>query len=134
MKPSKCKLFNFTADSSIENNTSVALVSSQGKLKLANPVYRGIADVERSPANEIFYFGQMLSAYMIWTVTVGLCSIFSTLVMHACGQFEVLMNLGKNLLENNEDKSQTVNGISPNSIEYAVKMSALVERHLRALR
>lgn len=105
---------------------------SQRSNDLAYPVYRRLLDVERSPVFEIVYFVQILSGYVICTISVAVCSIIAILVMHASGQLEIVMCLCQGLLKDHEDRSK--NNRMVNAMELRARVGELVEHHLRVLR
>ncbi|CAK9826115.1 Odorant receptor 13a [Anthophora retusa] len=57
----------------------------------AFPIYRGLLDPRTSPSFEIVQFMQCLAGFVIYSVTVGACSLAAVFVMHVCGQFRILM-------------------------------------------
>ncbi|XP_015431139.1 PREDICTED: odorant receptor 33b-like [Dufourea novaeangliae] len=56
----------------------------------AFPIYRGLLDPRTSPSFEIVQLTQCLAGFVIYSVTVGACSLAAVFVMHACGQFRIL--------------------------------------------
>lgn len=86
------------------------------------PVYSKIVDARFSPANEIFLGVQVLSAFVVGSSTVAVCSLAAVFAMHACGQLNVLY-MWLNELEQRE---------KTNLAEQ--RLAAIVEHHLRVLR
>ncbi|KAF3424644.1 hypothetical protein E2986_11723 [Frieseomelitta varia] len=57
----------------------------------AFPIYRGLLDPRTSPSFEIVQLMQCLSGFVMYSVTVGACSLAAVFVMHVCGQFGILV-------------------------------------------
>ncbi|XP_066595194.1 uncharacterized protein [Prorops nasuta] len=88
---------------------------------LPYPFYNKILDTHFSPAYEIVYFIQALSAFVVTSVTVGACSLATVFVMHASGQLKVLMLWLENFIDSTQQSSNGYN------------ISTFVEHHLRIL-
>ncbi|KAK1131472.1 hypothetical protein K0M31_017756 [Melipona bicolor] len=65
----------------------------------AFPIYRGFLDPRTSPSFEIVQLMQCLSGFVIYSVTVGACSLAAVFVMHACGQFGILVTRLQRLVD-----------------------------------
>ncbi|XP_076376077.1 odorant receptor 26 isoform X2 [Megalopta genalis] len=95
---------------------------SNSMLRLPCPFYSNLMDVSRSPTNEIVYFLQILSGFIVNSVTVGACGLAGVFAMHACGQLNVVMSQLDSLVEPYGDQT------------FAQKrLTSIVKRHLRAL-
>lgn len=92
---------------------------------LSFPIYRGLLDPRTSPSFEIAQFTQTLAGYVIYTLTIGVCSLAAVFVMHACGQFRILMLKLENLADGKERKS----GKTPEE-----RLSDIIQYHIRILR
>ncbi|XP_032669699.1 uncharacterized protein LOC116843416 [Odontomachus brunneus] len=71
----------------------------------AFPVYRGLFDPQDSPLFEVVQFMQALAGYVIYTITISVCSLAAVFVMHACGQFQILMLKMEDLADGKDRKS-----------------------------
>ncbi|XP_019699212.1 uncharacterized protein LOC105188312 [Harpegnathos saltator] len=71
----------------------------------AFPVYRRLFDPRDSPFFEVVQFMQALAGYVIYTNTIGVCSLAAVFVMHACGQFQILMLKMEDLADGKKRKS-----------------------------
>ncbi|KAK2583194.1 hypothetical protein KPH14_009214 [Odynerus spinipes] len=89
------------------------------------PIYRKLIDPRSSPYFEIVQFVQSLAGYVIYTITISACSLAAVFVMHACGQFKILMSKLDDLVIGEEQKSDL--GTSDK------RMGDIVEYHLRIL-
>jgi hypothetical protein len=88
------------------------------------PIYSKFIDARYSPANEIMIIIQILSCFIVNSITVGACSLAAVFAMHAYGQLSMLFSWLNNLVED-EDKGT----------EFAEqKLATIVEHHLRVLR
>ncbi|XP_072747247.1 odorant receptor 13a-like isoform X2 [Anoplolepis gracilipes] len=67
-----------------------------------------------------------LAGYAIYTLTVGVCSLAAVFVMHACGQFRILMLKLENLADGKERKSTS--GKTPKE-----RLNDIVQCHIRIL-
>lgn len=56
-------------------------------------------DPQKTPAYEIIFTIQLLSGLIQYSVTSGACSLAALLVMHACGQLQILITRMENLTQ-----------------------------------
>jgi len=89
------------------------------------PTYSKIIDTRFSPINEVMLAIQFVSAFVVSSAIVSVCSLASVFAMHACGQLNVLYRWLNELVTNYEKKRNQ-------SIKQ--KLAAIVEHHLRVLR
>lgn len=88
------------------------------------PIYSKFIDTRFSPANEIMLAVELLSCFIVNSITVGACSLAAVFAMHACGQLDMLFSW-LNKLVADEDKGN----------EFAEqRLATIVEHHLRVLR
>lgn len=92
----------------------------------AFPVYRGLFDPQDSPSFEVVQFIQALAGYVIYTITISICSLAAVLVMHACGQFKILMLKMEDLADGKKRKNAS------NTPEE--RLSDIVKYHIKILR
>lgn len=94
--------------------------------QLPCPFYTELVDARYSPTNEIVLVLQLLSTFIVNTITVGACSLAAVFAMHACGQLNILMVKLDKLVDvsSAKDKRDTTRQ----------KLAAIVEHHLRTLR
>lgn len=93
--------------------------------QLPCPFYTELVDVRYSPMNEIILVLQLLSTFIVNTITVGACSLAAVFAMHACGQLNILMMKLEELVDTSSIKGE--------SKTTRRKLAAIVEHHLRAL-
>lgn len=88
------------------------------------PIYSKFVDTRFSPANEIMLAVQLVSCFIVNSVTVGACSLAAVFAMHAHGQLSMLFSSLHQLVadEDKEDESAEQ------------RLAAIVEHHLRVLR
>nr|XP_003700932.1 PREDICTED: odorant receptor Or2-like [Megachile rotundata] len=90
------------------------------------PIYRRLLDPRTTPSVEIVQFMQCLAAFVMYSVTVGSCSLAAVFVMHACGQFRILVMKLQRLVDGATGK---------NSVRtYEHRLGDIVEHHLQILR
>ncbi|XP_003489759.1 odorant receptor 67a-like [Bombus impatiens] len=91
----------------------------------AFPIYRGLLDPRTSPSFEIVQFMQCLAGFVIYSVTVGACSLAAVFVMHVCGQFGILVKMLQRLVGSLEEEK--------NSNVHEQRLGDIVEHHLHIL-
>ncbi|KAL0117021.1 hypothetical protein PUN28_010115 [Cardiocondyla obscurior] len=88
------------------------------------PAYSGLIDTRFSPINEIILIVQFISAFVVSSAIVSVCSFAGVFAMHACGQLNVLYTWLNELVADYKKKgSQSVDQ----------KLATIVEHHLRVL-
>nr|XP_003700933.2 PREDICTED: odorant receptor Or2-like [Megachile rotundata] len=92
----------------------------------AFPIYRGLLDPRTTPSFEIVQFMQCLAGFVIYSVTVGSCSLAAVFVMHACGQFRILVMKLQRLVDGAAGKSSFKT--------YEDRLGDIVQHHLQILR
>lgn len=92
----------------------------------AFPIYRGLLDPRTSPSFEIVQLMQCLAGFVIYSVTVGACSLAAVFVTHACGQFRILSVKLERFVNNSLEKV--------NAKIKEERLGDIVEHHLRILR
>lgn len=100
---------------------------SYSMYRLPCPFYTNLLDVRFSPMNEIVFVLQLVSGFIVTSVTVGACGLAAVLAMHACGQFNVVMARSDNLVKDNNQEKQDEHTLHK-------KLGFIVEHHLRTLR
>lgn len=88
------------------------------------PIYSKFVDTRFSPANEIMQTVEMLSCFIVNSITVGACSLAAVFAMHAYGQLSILFSWLNELIAD-EDKGNELAD---------QKLAVIVEHHLRVLR
>ncbi|XP_076475335.1 odorant receptor 10-like isoform X3 [Bombus vancouverensis nearcticus] len=91
----------------------------------AFPIYRGLLDPRTSPSFEIVQFMQCLAGFVIYSVTVGACSLAAVFVMHVCGQFGILVKMLQRLVGSLKEEK--------NSNVHEQRLGDIVEHHLHIL-
>lgn len=93
----------------------------------AFPIYRGLLDPRTSPSFEIVQLMQCLAGFVIYSVTVGACSLAAVFVMHACGQFQILVIKLRRLIDGLKGDKDIEN------IVHEQRLGNIVEHHLHIL-
>nr|XP_012214671.1 PREDICTED: odorant receptor 22c-like [Linepithema humile] len=101
------------------------IIDNETVRSLSFPIYRGLFDPRTTPSFEIAQFAQALAGYVIYTITISVCSLAAVFVMHACGQFQILMMKLEDLADGKERKS------ARNTPEK--RLGDIVEYHIRIL-
>jgi len=101
------------------------IIDNETVRSLSFPIYRGLFDPRTTPSFEIAQFTQALAGYVIYTNTISVCSLAAVFVMHACGQFQILMMKLEDLANGKERKS------ARNTSEK--RLGDIVEYHIRIL-
>ncbi|KAG5331933.1 OR13A protein, partial [Acromyrmex charruanus] len=97
---------------------------------LSFPIYRGLFDPRTTPSFEIAQFTQALAGYVIYTITISVCSLTAVFVMHACGQFRILMLKMEDLADGKERKSanSTHEGRLGDIVEHHIRILSFIDR------
>lgn len=88
------------------------------------PIYSKFIDTRFSPANEIILAVELLSCFIVNSITVGACSLAAVFAMHAYGQLSILFSWLNHLVEDEDKGNEFVEQ----------KLATIVEHHLRVLR
>ncbi|XP_011880199.1 PREDICTED: odorant receptor 63a-like [Vollenhovia emeryi] len=102
------------------------IVEEDGNLtyrRLPFPVPSAILDSRRSPINEIIYVIQMCGGFVAHNITVAACGLAALLVMHACGQLQVLMSWLDHLVDGREGVNDTADE----------RLAMIIQLHVRIL-
>ncbi|XP_039304877.1 odorant receptor 33a-like isoform X2 [Solenopsis invicta] len=84
-------------------------------------------DVQISPAYELVFAIQVLSGLVTYSITTGLCGLAAVFVMHACGQLKILMNLMRNLVEEQWQEKREVNKKLAVMIEHQIRIRSFLQ-------
>lgn len=90
---------------------------------MACPIYSKFIDTRFSPANEIMQVVEILSTFIVNSVTVGICSLDAIFAMHAYAQLSVLFSWLNKLVDQNNENNFAQR-----------RLAIVVEHHLRVLR
>lgn len=102
------------------------IIDNETVRSLSFPIYRGLFDPRTTPSFEIAQFTQALAGYIVYTITIGVCSLAAVFVMHACGQFRILMLKLEDLADGKERKST--------NSTHEGRLGDIVKHHIRILR
>lgn len=102
------------------------IIDNETVRSLSFPIYRGLFDPRTTPSFEIAQSMQALAAYVAYSLTVGICSLAALLIMHACGQFQILMLKMEDLADEKERKSA--------NSTHEERLGDIVKQHIRILR
>lgn len=116
--------FLFTVAKAMTSVTVVIGNETSSMHPMTCPIYSKFIDTRFSPANEIMLVVEILSCFIVNSITVGACSLAAVFAMHAYGQLSMLFSWLNNLVED-EDKGNDFAG---------QKLATIVEHHLRVLR
>ncbi|XP_029161001.1 odorant receptor 43a-like [Nylanderia fulva] len=78
-------------------------------------------DPQKTPAYEIIFIIQLLSGFVQYSVTSGTCSLVALLVLHACGQLQILITMMEDLTQIEYFPNKNVNR----------KLAAIIKQHIR---
>nr|AQN78490.1 olfactory receptor 88 [Meteorus pulchricornis] len=84
---------------------------------LGTPVYKPLFTADESPTYEIVYTLQTMSSLVIGSVTIAAGTLTAVLVLHACGQLQLVMNKIDSFVE----RSERVDDLFENRIAEVVK-------------
>ncbi|XP_076276564.1 odorant receptor 4-like [Lasioglossum baleicum] len=89
---------------------------------LVYPTYSGLFDPQARPFYELVYALHSLSGYIIYSITVGACSLAALFATHVCAQIDIMIQRLQNLaqLEGNT--------------ELHLRLAKIVQHHIRTLR
>ncbi|XP_011148325.2 odorant receptor 82a [Harpegnathos saltator] len=87
------------------------------------PIYSKFIDTRFSPANEIMLAVQLVSCFIVNSVTVGACSLAAVFAMHAYGQLSMLFSWLNKLVADEDKENDLANQ----------RLAAIVDHHLRVL-
>lgn len=90
---------------------------------MACPIYSKFIDTRFSPANEIMQVVEILSTFIVNSVTVSICSLDAIFAMHAYAQLTVLFSWLNKLVDKNNENNFA-----------GRRLAIIVEHHLRVLR
>jgi hypothetical protein len=86
------------------------------------PAYFIAFDVQVSPAYELIFAMQFLSGIVTYSITIALCGLAAVFVMHACGQLKILVDLMKNLVEEQWQEKQEVDRKLARMVEHQIRI------------
>ncbi|XP_025265290.1 odorant receptor 82a [Camponotus floridanus] len=89
---------------------------------MACPIYSKFIDTRFSPANEIMQVIEILSTFIVNSVTVSICSLDAIFAMHAYAQLTVLFSWLNKLVDKNNENNFA-----------GRRLAIIVEHHLRVL-
>lgn len=116
--------FLFTVAKAVTSVTVVIGNETTSMHPMTCPIYGKFIDTRFSPANEIMLVVEILSCFIVNSITVGACSLAAVFAMHAYGQLSMLFSWLNDLVDD-EDKGN----------DFAEqKLATIVEHHLRVLR
>ncbi|KAK2583193.1 hypothetical protein KPH14_009213 [Odynerus spinipes] len=92
------------------------------------PIYRKLIDPRSSPYFEIVQFLQSLAGYVIYTITISACSLAAVFVMHACGQFKILMSKLDDLVIGEGSNLDTLDKRMGDIVEYHLRILCFISR------
>ncbi|XP_011880212.1 PREDICTED: odorant receptor 13a-like [Vollenhovia emeryi] len=90
------------------------------------PAYFFLFDIQVSPAYEIVFAMQLLSGVVTYSITTGLCGLAAVFVMHACGQLKILVNLMRNLVEEQWQGKQEVDRKLAKVVEHQIRIRSFL--------
>lgn len=90
------------------------------------PGYFFSFDAQVSPTYEIIFAMQFFSGLVTFSITTGVCGLTAVFVMHACGQLKILMNLMRNLVEQQWHEKHEVDKKLAQMVEYQIRVRRCV--------
>lgn len=116
--------FLFTVAKAMTSTTVAIGNETMSVHPMVCPIYSKFIDTRFSPTNEIMLIVEILSCFIVNSITVGACSLAAVFAMHAYGQLSMLFSWLNDLIEDE--------GKGNNFAEQ--KLATIVEHHLRVLR
>jgi len=98
--------------------------SNQTNKGLVFPIYSEFRQIQIGAMYEIVHTVQYLCGYTIYSITVGAHGLFAVLVIHACGQIQIIISQLQDLLKTG----------SPERAQIHQRIAAIVKTHVRILR
>ncbi|XP_014604748.1 PREDICTED: uncharacterized protein LOC106787146 [Polistes canadensis] len=103
---------------------------SKGKLIIGNvtirplacPSYFVIFNEQESPVYELVFFVQILAGFSVYSVACGVCSLATFLIMHVCGQLEILMRMMRDIVDRKDE-----DGFDPDK-----RIAEVIQHQIRA--
>ncbi|XP_011158994.1 odorant receptor 13a-like [Solenopsis invicta] len=98
------------------------------------PAYFIVFDAQVSPVYELTFTLQVVSGIITYSITTGLCGLAAVFVMHACGQLKILVDMMKNLVEEQWEEKQEVDRKLARMVEHQIRIRSflhLVENTLQ---
>ncbi|XP_014487923.1 PREDICTED: odorant receptor 13a-like, partial [Dinoponera quadriceps] len=86
------------------------------------PGYFFSFDAQVSPNYEMVFAMQFFSGLVTHTITTGVCGLTAVLVMHACGQLKILMNLMRHFVEEQSHERQSIDRKLAEMVEYQIRI------------
>lgn len=86
------------------------------------PAYFFSFDIQVSPAYEMIFAMQFLSGIVTYSITIGICGLAAVFVMHACGQLKILVDLMKNVVEEQWQEKQEVDRKLAKMVEHQIRI------------
>lgn len=86
------------------------------------PCYFIFFDPQLSPAYEVVYFLQCLSGMVTYSITTAVCGLAAFLIMHICGQLEILVTLMERMVEKTNFPSEKVDAQIALAVEHQIRV------------
>ncbi|XP_024876946.1 odorant receptor 82a-like [Temnothorax curvispinosus] len=115
--------FLFTVAKAMTSMTIIIGNETASTHPMTCPIYSKFIDTRFSPANEIMLAVELLSCFIVNSITVGACSLAAVFAMHAYGQLSMLFSWLNDLVEDEDKKNDFAEQ----------KLATIVEHHLRVL-
>ncbi|XP_018406426.1 PREDICTED: odorant receptor 13a-like [Cyphomyrmex costatus] len=91
------------------------------------PAYFFSFDIQVSPAYELIFAMQFLSGIVTYSITIALCGLAAVFVMHACGQLRILVDLMRNLVEDQWQEKQEVDKKLAKMVEHQIRIRSFLQ-------
>ncbi|KAL0117096.1 hypothetical protein PUN28_010140 [Cardiocondyla obscurior] len=91
------------------------------------PAYFFSFDIQASPAYELIFAMQFLSGIVTYSITIALCGFAAVFVMHACGQLRILVDLMRNLVEEQWQEKQEVDRKLAKMVEHQIRIRSFLQ-------
>ncbi|KAI4479600.1 hypothetical protein M0804_010997 [Polistes exclamans] len=108
---------------------------SRGKLIIGNvtirplacPSYFVIFNEQESPVYELVFFVQILAGFSVYSVACGVCSLATFLIMHVCGQLEILMRMMRAIVDRKDEDGFDPDKRIAEVIQYQIRAKNFVK-------
>ncbi|KAL6259120.1 hypothetical protein P5V15_009042 [Pogonomyrmex californicus] len=91
------------------------------------PAYFFSFDIQVSPFYELVFAIQFLSGIVTYSITIALCGLAAVFVMHACGQLKILVDLMRNLVEDQWEEKEDVDRKLARMVEHQIRIRSFLQ-------
>ncbi|KAI4479657.1 hypothetical protein M0804_011054 [Polistes exclamans] len=94
---------------------------------LACPSYFVIFNEQESPVYEMVFFVQFLAGFSVYSVACGVCGLATFLIMHVCGQLEILMRMMRDIVDGKDENDSDADKRIAEVIQHQIRAKNFVK-------